>query len=57
MVLLEDIGIIGFLFFFIKGMIWIVLFLLVYFGWIKKERAQIFKDKIFFWRRKTTSGK
>jgi hypothetical protein len=49
---LKDIGIAGFLFFLIKGLIWILLFSMVYFGLIKKEKAQKIKDKIFFWRKK-----
>jgi hypothetical protein len=52
---LKDIGIAGFLFFLIKGMIWILLFVLVYLGWIKKEKAQSIKDRIFFWKRKKTT--
>jgi len=49
---LRDIGIAGFLFFLIKGLVWILLFFLVYFGLIKKEKAQKIKDRLFFWRRK-----
>ncbi len=50
--LLRDIGIAGFLFFLIKGLLWVLLFFLVYFGLIKKEKAQKIKDKLFFWRKK-----
>jgi hypothetical protein len=49
---LKDLGIAGFLFFLIKGLIWLLFFALVYFGLIKKEKAQQIKDKIFFWKKK-----
>jgi len=52
MELLKDLGIAGFLFFLLKGLLWIVLFLLVYFGLIDKEKARTFKEKISFWKRK-----
>lgn len=49
---LMDIGIAGFLFFLIKGLLWIVLFLLVYFGLIDKEKVRIIKKKLSFRRKK-----
>jgi hypothetical protein len=52
MELLRDIGIAGFLFFLIKGLLWIVLILLVYFGLINKEKARKIKAKSSFWKRK-----
>lgn len=54
---LRDIGIAGFLFFLIKGLLWVVLFFLVYFGLIKKEKAQNIKNKLFFWRKKKKDSK
>jgi len=48
---LKDIGIAGFLFFLIKGLLWIVLFLLVYFGLIEKKKAQKIRAKLSFWKR------
>jgi hypothetical protein len=52
MELIKDIGMAGFLFFLIKGLFWILLFLLVYFGLIDKERARAIKAKMSFWKRK-----
>jgi hypothetical protein len=49
---LRDLGIAGFLFFLIKGLFWIFLFLLVYFGVIGKEKAQKIKSKLSFRKRK-----
>lgn len=49
---LKDIGIAGFLFFLIKGLFWIVLFVLIYFGVIDKEKAGAIKAKMSFWKRK-----
>lgn len=48
---LTDLGIAGFFFFLIKGLLWVVLFLLVYFGAIDKQKANAFKEKITFWKR------
>jgi len=48
---LKDLGIAGFLFFLIKGIVWIVLFLLVYFGIIDKQRLRNIKAKLSFWKR------
>jgi hypothetical protein len=52
MELLKDLGIAGFLFFLLKGLLWIVLFLLVYFGLISKERVLKIKAIMSFWKRK-----
>ena len=49
---LKDIGIIGFLFFFIKGMLWIVFTLLIYFGLVDKEKIYTIKKKLMFWKKK-----
>ncbi len=54
MELIKDIGIAGFLFFLIKGLLWIVLFLMVYFGWIDKEKVRKIKDRLSFRKRKKT---
>jgi len=52
MELLKDLGIAGFLFFLIKGILWIVLFILVYFGIIDKEKIRQLKSKISLRKRK-----
>lgn len=52
MELLKDLGIAGFLFFLIKGLLWVVLFLLVYFGLVDKEKVNKIKAKLSFWKRK-----
>jgi hypothetical protein len=49
---LKDLGIAGFLFFLIKGILWLVLFALVYFGFISKERMKSIKEKMRFWKKK-----
>ena len=49
--LIKNIGIAGFFFFLIKGILWIVFFLLIYFGVIDKKKFLSFKEKIF--RKKT----
>ncbi|WP_162838813.1 hypothetical protein [Aquimarina longa] len=49
---LKDIGIAGFLFFLIKGILWLVLFALVYFGLVDKKKIIAFKEKISFWKKK-----
>jgi len=49
--LIKNTGIAGFLFFLIKGICWIVFFLLIYFGVIDKQKFLSFKEKIF--RKKT----
>lgn len=54
MELLKDIGLAGFLFFLIKGLLWIVLFALMYFGLISKDRVQKIKSKLSFRKRKDT---
>jgi hypothetical protein len=51
MELVKDIGIAGFLFFLIKGLVWIILFALVYFGLIDKERIRVLKAKMSFWKK------
>ncbi len=43
---LKDLGIAGFLFFLIKGILWLVLFALVYFGVVDKEKVKKLKAKI-----------
>jgi hypothetical protein len=48
---IKDIGIAGFLFFLIKGLVWIVLFALVYFGLIDNERVRVLKAKMSFWKK------
>ncbi len=48
----KNLGIWGFLFFLIKGCLWLVLFALVYFGLVDKEKAKSFKSKITFWKKK-----
>jgi hypothetical protein len=52
MELLKDLGIAGFLFFLLKGLLWIVLFLLVYFGLVDKEKVWRLKEKMSFWKKK-----
>jgi hypothetical protein len=52
MELLKDLGIAGFVFFLLKGLLWIVLFLLVYFGFVDKEKVRRIKVKMSFWKRK-----
>ena len=49
---LKELGILGFLFFFIKGLLWILLFVLMYFGLIDKEKVRIIKAKMNFWKRR-----
>jgi hypothetical protein len=49
---LEKIGLAGFLFFLIKGLVWLVLFALVYFGVINKRQLKAIKSKFVFWRKK-----
>jgi hypothetical protein len=48
MELIKEIVEIGFLFFLIKGLLWIVLFLLVYFGLMKKEKMRAILQKLRF---------
>lgn len=52
MELLKDLGIAGFLFFLIKGLLWIVLFLVVYFGLVDKEKVRRIKAKLSIWKKK-----
>jgi hypothetical protein len=48
---LQDIGIIGFWFFLIKGIAWIVLFFLAYIGVVDKSKAEKIKNKIRFFNK------
>jgi hypothetical protein len=52
---LKDLGIAGFLFFLLKGLLWIGLFVLVYFGLIDKEKVRKIKVKMSFWKRKSNT--
>jgi hypothetical protein len=45
MELLRDIGVAGFLFFLIKGLLWLTLIALVYFGLIDKQKARKLREK------------
>jgi hypothetical protein len=51
MELLKDLGIAGFLFFLMKGILWIVFFLLVYFGLVDKEKVRKIKERLSFRKR------
>jgi hypothetical protein len=51
---LKDLGIVGFWFFLIKGLLWLVLFALVYFGLLSKEKLARFKQRVYFWKSKKT---
>ncbi len=51
--IIQDIGIIGFLFFFFKGLIWLIVFALMYFGLVDRQKVQALKSKFNFWKRKT----
>jgi hypothetical protein len=48
---LQDIGIIGFWFFFIKGMIWLLVFALLYAGVINKTTFEKIKSKLRFYKK------
>ena len=48
MEILKSFGIIGFWFFFIKGMLWLVLFALIYYAVLDKEKANKLKEKLSF---------
>jgi hypothetical protein len=50
--LIRDLGVAGFAFFLIKGLIWLVIFGLVYFGLIDKEKARTIRKKLSFLKRK-----
>ncbi len=54
---LKDLGILGFWFFLIKGILWLVLLALVYFGLIDKSRMQSIKSKLSLRRRKKDPSK
>ncbi|MCH2215264.1 MAG: hypothetical protein MK086_08855 [Flavobacteriales bacterium] len=45
---LKGLGIAGFLFFLIKGLLWLLLFALVYFGLIDKDKLKSLKSKLSF---------
>ncbi len=49
---IKNIGMAGFLFFLIKGILWLVVFALIYFGWIKKEKIESLKMKLNFRKNK-----
>ena len=42
---IKNIGIIGFLFFLIKGLLWILLFVLIYFKIIDKNKINSIKER------------
>ena len=48
---LKAFGLAGFLFFLIKGMVWLVLFALVVRGVVSKDKVDRFRDRLKFWRR------
>ncbi len=53
---LQDLGIIGFWFFLIKGIAWIVLFFLAYTGLVDKSKVEKIKNRIrLFNKRKKNS--
>jgi hypothetical protein len=49
---LQGLGVAGFLFFLIKGLLWLVAFALIYFGLIRKEKIDVIKEKMRFRRRR-----
>ena len=49
---LKALGIAGFLFFLIKGLVWLVLFALVARGVVPKDKVDAFRRKFRLWRRK-----
>ena len=53
---LKELGLISFLFFLVKGLLWLVLFALVYFGFIDKKKVQSFKERLRLFRRNKKSG-
>jgi hypothetical protein len=48
---LQDIGIIGFWFFFIKGILWLIVFALLYAGVINKATFEKIKSKMRIFRK------
>jgi hypothetical protein len=48
---LKGIGLIGFMFFFIKGMLWLVLFAMIAFGLVRRERVEAIMSAFKFWKR------
>ncbi|HQQ98519.1 MAG TPA: hypothetical protein PLX35_14710 [Cyclobacteriaceae bacterium] len=57
MELLKDLGLFGFLFFLIKGMVWLVLIALAYYGLISKEQMQRIRTRLRFWKRNGAAEK
>lgn len=49
---LQNLGIAGFWFFLMKGIVWLVLFFLVYIGIIDKTKLERFKNKLRLFRSK-----
>ncbi|MFN8244704.1 MAG: hypothetical protein U0X40_11675 [Ferruginibacter sp.] len=52
--ILKNIGLAGFLFFLIKGLLWILLAVLVYYGVLSKQQLKRWKAKLFFWKKGRT---
>ncbi|HMR87269.1 MAG TPA: hypothetical protein PKD51_03910 [Saprospiraceae bacterium] len=52
MELLKTFGALGFWFFFIKGLLWLLLFALVYFGLVDKAKIKIIKDRLSILKKK-----
>ncbi|MFN8277433.1 MAG: hypothetical protein U0T84_08125 [Chitinophagales bacterium] len=48
MKLLTDIGMAGFLFFLVKGLLWLLLFALAYFGLVDKSKIAKWRQKLSF---------
>lgn len=57
MELLKDLGLFGFLFFLIKGMVWLVLIALAYYGLISKEQVQRIRARLRFWKKNSATDK
>ena len=57
MELLKDLGLFGFLFFLIKGMVWLVLIALAYYGPISKEQVQRIRARLRFWKKNGATEK
>lgn len=53
---LQNLGWAGFFFFLIKGCIWLVLFALIFFGVIDKNKAKKIQSKLKFWKKKNKSN-
>ncbi|MCU0327886.1 MAG: hypothetical protein MUE53_02745 [Chitinophagales bacterium] len=54
---LKDLGIVGFWFFLIKGILWLILFGCLYFGFIDSEKFSKIQDKMSFFKRKPKNDK